>query len=765
MIVAMQPESLVQLVGSGNTSTVEEEWLRLIESPTVAPSVLCDYHVVLAELSRLGKTEQAEALASTAIECLGERHSPHETLRVAGAFLLGVGESEELRSRVEQLYRSAYADREGLDPLIRESGLSGGRPVRRALRTLDVCLSTAEGGYLASRDEDVAARVEKIDLATWQFTINTGRETEGVDAVRLADRFEPASATDFRVLKYFHPKQLCELLNSEPLSIIIGLCRRDGGSIDSTKLESLLIPGVFSESEWDKWWSKTRTALRKCKNIKLEGRSPCFLTYVDEPADVSEGLTAEFARLREPVARLELVERYLRDCRSRGDAPSIDALRHCYEAYGEWARREEGKKAGSSILLWTVALKLAQYAGVEGGSGPLVDTLRGADDPAALFRRLDNDALIGLACDALVEARPNDWPEQLLALLPYLPSGMCDRVVSQLLEAGRSPDDVDAAIQCILASPVECFEALLWLWDGPQRSDEAAARVTPVTVLTRILRALDECRRGEGVPRELAKRISARARSVLSARKFERFHACLAELDRGMALALRVHINQLDNLGRAVHDDLLTHLSRAFPLRDAQPATPPWQREDILYVTESGLARKQQEIEHHVNVKMRENAKAIGAAAEHGDLSENSEYKFALEERDLLRARLAGMNIEVAAARVLTPADIPTDHVGVGSRVVFRRPDNGETYEMTFLGPWEADHSKGWFNYRAPLAQAILGKRMGDVIDFDHGEVNGRYEIAELHNALSEQAAASRKIAESSMADASTTTEYAPDSA
>jgi transcription elongation GreA/GreB family factor len=123
------------------------------------------------------------------------------------------------------------------------------------------------------------------------------------------------------------------------------------------------------------------------------------------------------------------------------------------------------------------------------------------------------------------------------------------------------------------------------------------------------------------------------------------------------------------------------------------------------------------------------------------------------------------MNAEVAAARVLTPADVPTDHVGVGSRVLFRRPDNRETYEMTFLGPWEADHSRGWFNYRAPLAQTILGKRIGDNIDFDHGEVNGRYEIAELHNALNEQAAAGRKSDESSMADASTQAEYAPDSA
>ncbi len=78
-----------------------------------------------------------------------------------------------------------------------------------------------------------------------------------------------------------------------------------------------------------------------------------------------------------------------------------------------------------------------------------------------------------------------------------------------------------------------------------------------------------------------------------------------------------------------------------------KPEIEPWKREDILFATRAGISRKQEEIDHHVNVKMAENARAIGAAAERGDLSENSEYKFALEERDLLRARLAQMNSEI----------------------------------------------------------------------------------------------------------------------
>ena len=158
----------------------------------------------------------------------------------------------------------------------------------------------------------------------------------------------------------------------------------------------------------------------------------------------------------------------------------------------------------------------------------------------------------------------------------------------------------------------------------------------------------------------------------------------------------------------------------------------------MLYVTQTGLAKKQAEIEHHVNVKMAENARAIGRAAERGDLSENSEYKFALEERDLLRARLAQMNAEVARAQVLNPEEVPTDQIGVGTRVVFRRLADGERYEMTFAGPWEASAEKGWFNYQAPLSQSLMGKRAGEVVDFDHSGVVGPHAIESVHNALTE---------------------------
>jgi transcription elongation factor GreA len=158
----------------------------------------------------------------------------------------------------------------------------------------------------------------------------------------------------------------------------------------------------------------------------------------------------------------------------------------------------------------------------------------------------------------------------------------------------------------------------------------------------------------------------------------------------------------------------------------------------VLYVTEGGLKAKEAEIRELVNVKMKENATAIGRAAERGDLSENSEYRFALEERDLLRARLAQMNQQREVARVLTPDEVPTDHVGIGSRVTLRHNQTGQVREVRVLSPWEADAEKNILNYKAPLAQSLMGARCGDTVELTFTGAPGIYTVESLGNALLE---------------------------
>ena len=731
----MQPEELVQLVGSGNTSTVEDEWMRLVESEEITPPRLLDYQPVLTELCKVGSESIAEALAWAAIETTSLRWSPSDTLAVAASMLLSVPNSAELRSQVTDLYRSTYSDREGFEALLAEAGLAGGRPVRRALRTLDVCLAVDEGGFLAARDDDGGARIDGIDRDTWEYTIHTNLGDGTLGAVHLADRYEAAEPTDFRVMRHFDPGGLRERLSKDPVSIVVEICRRRGGSISSDTLSELLVPSMFTEEEWKKWWTRARAAVKKCPNVRLEGRTPYKIHYTDVPIARAELMLAEFSRGRDPATRYKIVGKYVRECPAHGETPDTEVLKGCHEKLATQARKLVGTGSAVAALACTRAWAVGEAAGVADAGGDTVNLLRNMPDVAALFEPLRDETLLELACSALVEARPDDWRALLIDMLPTFPQASCDKVVDRLMKAGCSAADLEDAVQRIIASPVACFEALLWLWDDPSNTDIVSG-VAPMTLLSRVLRALHDSRRSDSLSKEKAKAIAARGKSVLSARNYERFDRCLDGIDGGMALALRTQVSQLENLGRVVRENLLRRLSPHLPKIDTEPAVVPWAREDVMYVTEAGMARKREEIDELVNVKMRENAKAIGRAAEKGDLSENSEYKFALEERDLLRARLAQMNSELQIARVIAPETVPTDHVGIGTRVVFHRVEGGDVFEMTFVGQWDGDIDRGWFNYRAPLCQSVLGKQIGDLVEFDHSGAAGTYRVTELHNAL-----------------------------
>ncbi len=731
----MQSEAMEQLVGSGNTATVEDEWMRLIESQDSTPDRLAGYRCVLKALCECGRRTTAETLAWAAIEAVQARVGGPQTLAVAGSFLLSIPDSKELRTQVTELYRSVHADCEGLEALLIEAGLPGGRPVRRAVRTLDVCLEIKEGDFLAARDDGGAARVDEIDREAWEYSIVSQDGPETLGAVHLADRYRPAAAEEFQVLLHFSRDALLKRLKSHPASMVVDICRANGNSITSEQLAEMLVGELLTEAEWKKWWTRARTTLKKHPDIRVEGRLPYTITYDDAPIDYEAEMLAEFEREREPEARYAVVEKYVRACPGRGTSPDRDALTKCYETLREQAADLVSSEASRAGLVSTMAWRVGQGVEAEDAGALTEELIRTAEDIEPIFSAIRDDNLIDLACSALETTRPDAWCDLLTGVLPILPQSYCDRAVERLTHAGRTAAELAPVVQRIVASPVAHFGALCWLWDGPKQ-DGLLGNMTPVTVLSRILRALSDCKRSDTMPREQIKAIGAQAKTVLAARKYERFMECLETVDSGMALALRNQIAQLDNLGRVVHDTLLSRIQSRIPKSAEQVVVPLWAREDLLFTTSAGLKRKQEEIDHHVNVKMKENARAIGAAAEKGDLSENSEYKFALEERDLLRARLAQMNSEMQAAKVLQPADVPTDMVGVGTRVVFRRIGDGAPYEMAFVGPWDADHDEARFNYQAPLGQSLMGSRVGDVVSLNHAGASGEYEIVSLHNSL-----------------------------
>ncbi|MDE0537254.1 MAG: transcription elongation factor GreA [Rhodospirillales bacterium] len=124
--------------------------------------------------------------------------------------------------------------------------------------------------------------------------------------------------------------------------------------------------------------------------------------------------------------------------------------------------------------------------------------------------------------------------------------------------------------------------------------------------------------------------------------------------------------------------------------------------------------------------------KAIEAAREHGDLSENAEYHAARERQSFVEGRLAELEDVIARADVIDPSTLSGDTVRFGATVHIVDEDTDEEQTFQIVGTHEADASAGRLSVTSPLARGLIGKSLGDSAEVTAPGGSRSYEILEV---------------------------------
>jgi transcription elongation factor GreA len=138
--------------------------------------------------------------------------------------------------------------------------------------------------------------------------------------------------------------------------------------------------------------------------------------------------------------------------------------------------------------------------------------------------------------------------------------------------------------------------------------------------------------------------------------------------------------------------------------------------EEALIVSQDSFNSAKAEYEELISKKIPENKEAIQIAREHGDLKENSEYKMARQDQDILLSRKNELEVDLSRARVTDFTDATTENVGIGSIVELKNGSTGKTQKYSILGAWDSDPDNDVLSYKTPLAQALLGKEPGATV-------------------------------------------------
>jgi len=153
---------------------------------------------------------------------------------------------------------------------------------------------------------------------------------------------------------------------------------------------------------------------------------------------------------------------------------------------------------------------------------------------------------------------------------------------------------------------------------------------------------------------------------------------------------------------------------------------------DRVPMTQAGYAKLQAEAKRLKSEERPAIVKEIETARAHGDLSENAEYHAAKEKQGQVEGRIRIVEDRLARAQVIDPTGQSTDKVRFGHRVELEDADSGEQVSYTLLGEEEADAANGCISVGSPVARALLGKEVGDLVRVSVPRGTREFEILEI---------------------------------
>lgn len=131
-------------------------------------------------------------------------------------------------------------------------------------------------------------------------------------------------------------------------------------------------------------------------------------------------------------------------------------------------------------------------------------------------------------------------------------------------------------------------------------------------------------------------------------------------------------------------------------------------------MSKEGYDKLKAEIKHLEEIERPEVIRQIAEAREKGDLSENAEYDAAKEAQGKLESKIAQLKMQLADAKIIDTTKVQTDTVQIFSKVEMKNTKTGATMTYTLVSESEANLKENKISVQTPIAQGLLGKKVGD---------------------------------------------------
>lgn len=545
----------------------------------------------------------------------------------------------------------------------------------------------------------------------------------------------------FLARKASDPVSIKQLAKQDPVALIRNVLESFGGKATVQEISEWLTDDVFTEAEWKRWWESTKKGLKASGYFSVPAKKSEPVQLHAEAVSRADELIASFNQANKPREKAEVLDQIVRlhaefKEPERQLQPVVTAVEtaamrnqklHPEISFDLIISRDELLERVPQLRSTIVGFTLAKLIVDE--ETRLASVLPKL--PAAKEKRI---------LQTLPAALDERWTERALQLMRESHGRLVAQIPRVLSEAGQH-----ARLRTMLERSIRehsaTSEMLVWL--GNERA--AWRELIGSELLAAILSAIE--REQHQAPGRAGKlqRLLAEDRQLLGEMFANEDISVARDAMRRLQLSpLFDELTKRSLLARIVkiHPQLESMIVGAQPAEQVAPLIVSW----------SSLRKREAEYEELVKRKIPENSKEIALARSYGDLSENFEFKAAKQMQAVLMRRKAELEQMLHRARGTSFENPDTSRVSIGTVVTLRDVDSKKEETYTILGAWDGDPDRHIISYQTAIGQALLGRKLGEIVAVNTDHDTGQVEIASIKPAPLDQTVPDQAVAEAAPA-------------
>ncbi len=595
-------------------------------------------------------------------------------------------------------------NKEAIDALIEKNPkLVSHRAKLEAMAPGNYCLHRS-WGFGKIVDYDAAALKIIIDF-------EEGKQGHAMAPAFCVDKLDVLKPNDILVRSRTEASEIDDMIKKRPADLICEI-------ISASENQAMMIPEierslarVIGPIKYKKWWTATKKVLVKDPRIGVPIKKSDPYIYRDKPVKPEVEILEQFNGTKNSKQKILLGEKLYALSENiseiREEMPEIlaaltDAIKNAKSLsqadrlHGVWVRNNLARDLHEDV------------EALEPSSASILDATLdyselAADLPALYFKRY---------LDLIRRTYPDKWQSMAEDLLRNSSGKFTSECINFMLE-----HELNERISYCLNRWLneQTIKGPLLFWIVKNRNSKKYSSIIDPLVTPRLLAAMFYAIDYEALQNASTRRIPLA--DLLSDDK-ELIPNLLtdANVETARDLAQTLLLNQgFEDLTKK---SLIARFIKKFPTIQSLLAgeAAETSEDDALIVSQESFNAAKAEYEDLIATKIPENKEAIVTAREHGDLKENSEYKMARQDQDILLSRKNELEVDLSRARITDFTEANLENIGIGSVVELKEGSTGNKHRYSILGAWDSDPANDILSYKTPLAQQLIGQELNDTV-------------------------------------------------